>query len=283
MAAARSQAAPRLESLARRIDPAFGWDDLVAPDDTILQLRELCERVRDRKRVIGDWGFGGKLARANGATALFAGPSGTGKTMAAEIVAGELGLELYRIDLAGVVSKYIGETEKNLDRVFAAAETGSAVLLFDEADALFGKRSEVRDAHDRYANLEVAYLLQRLESYDGLAVLTSNLAGNVEEAFARRLAFTIHFPFPELEDRRRIWHIVWPAEAPVGDDVDFDLLAQELRLAGGGIRNAAIAAAFAAAADGGVVRMAHVLHGARREFQKLGRETNLSTLGGRAA
>ncbi len=281
-AVAQAHAAPRLDALARRIHPAFGWDDLVVPDDAGQQLRELCARVRDRRRVHREWGFGRKLARTRGVTALFAGPSGTGKTMAAEVVAGELGLELYRIDLAGVVSKYIGETEKNLDRLFEAAEAGSVVLLFDEADALFGKRSEVRDAHDRYANLEIAYLLQRMDAYDGVALLTSNLAGNVEEAFARRLAFSIHFPFPEVDDRRRIWRGVWPPETPLGDDVDLDLLARELRLAGGGIRNAALAAAFEAASDGGVVRMEHVLHGARREFQKLGRQADLTLLGSAA-
>jgi SpoVK/Ycf46/Vps4 family AAA+-type ATPase len=187
-------------------------------------------------------------------------------------VAGELGLDLWRIDLARVVSKYIGETEKNLDRIFTAAEDANVVLLFDEADALFGKRSAVHDAHDRYANLEVAYLLQKMEEYEGLAVLATNLRDNLDSAFARRLAFTVHFPFPDQASRRQIWGRVWPPQTPLADDIDLELLARELKVSGGSIRNIGLAAAFLAVGDGDRVAMRHVVHAARRECQKLGRQ-----------
>jgi SpoVK/Ycf46/Vps4 family AAA+-type ATPase len=203
--------------------------------------------------------------------ALFAGGSGTGKTMAAEVIARELGLDLYRIDLAGVVSKYIGETEKNLDRIFTAAEDSNAVLFFDEAEALFGKRSEVRDSHDRYANIEIAYLLQKMDSYAGVAILATNLRANLDEAFARRLAFTIHFSFPGVAERRRIWERIWPGATPLSGDLDLDLLAERFTLSGGNIKNIALAAAFLAAEEGGPVSMTHVLHAVRREYLKLGR------------
>src|SRR5207302_6741953 len=199
--------------------------------------QELCARVRHQTRVLHDWAYGRKHARRAGVVALFAGPPGTGKTMAAEIVAGALGLELYRIDLSAVVSKYIGETEKNLERIFRAADQGDAVLLFDEADALFGKRSEVRDARDRYANVEVAYLLQRLETYEGLAVLTTNLRGNIDEAFVRRLDCVLEFPLPEEAERLQIWRRALPAEAPVADDADLAFLARKFKLARGHVRN----------------------------------------------
>jgi SpoVK/Ycf46/Vps4 family AAA+-type ATPase len=221
--------------------------------------------------VLEQWGFGRKHARRAGFTALFVGQPGTGKTMAAEVMAGELGLDLYRIDLSGVVSKYIGETEKNLERVFRAADQGDALLLFDEADALFGKRSEVRDAHDRYANVEVAYLLQRLEAYEGVAILTSNLRGNIDEAFMRRLDFVLEFPMPEEAERLAIWRRALPSEAPLGTDVDLEFLSRKFKLAGGHIRNIALAAAFFAAADGGPIAMRHLVRGTRREHQKLGK------------
>jgi SpoVK/Ycf46/Vps4 family AAA+-type ATPase len=244
----------------------------VLPEDTLSQVREICRRVANRQRVFGDWGFDGKLSLGKGVNALFAGSSGTGKTMTAEIIARELGLDLFKIDLSGVVSKYIGETEKNLERVFAAAEDANAVLFFDEADALFGKRSEVRDAHDRYANVETAYLLQKMEQYEGLAILASNLRSNLDEAFVRRLAFIIHFPFPEEVDRRRIWGSIWPAETPLAPDVDLDFLAAQFKLSGGNIKNVALSAAFLAAADGDDrVRMAHIFQATRREYQKLGK------------
>jgi SpoVK/Ycf46/Vps4 family AAA+-type ATPase len=202
---------------------------------------------------------------------LFAGPSGTGKTMAAEIVAGELGLDLYKIDLSATVSKYIGETEKNLARVFAAAERANAILFFDEADALFGKRSEVRDAHDRYANIEIGYLLQRMEEYDGVAVLATNLRRNMDDAFVRRMHVTVEFPLPDEEDRRRIWDAIWPSATPRHADLDVAALASRFELSGGHIRNIALAAAFLAAADGEVVTLDHVMRATRREYQKIGK------------
>jgi hypothetical protein len=275
-AAAREQSGRRLATLATRIRPRRGWDDLVLPPDSLAQLREVCARVARRDLVLQSWGFERRLSQGFGTAVLFAGPSGTGKTMTAEIVAGELGLDLYRIDLATIVSKYVGETEKNLDRVFEAAQEADAVLLFDEAEALFGKRSEVRDAHDRYANIEVAYLLQRMEAFPGLAILSTNMRQNLDEAFTRRIAFTVHFPFPEVAQRRRIWAGMWPRETPLAADVDFDLLASRFALSGGHIKNVALAAAFLAADDGGVVGMRHLLHGARREFQKQGKSLHIA-------
>jgi SpoVK/Ycf46/Vps4 family AAA+-type ATPase len=267
-AAARAQSGRDLAGLAERVHPKATWTDLVAPPDTIAALREICARVAGRERVLRRWGFDEKLSRGTGVTALLTGPPGTGKTMAAEVVAGELGLDLYRVDLAGVVSKYIGETEKNIERIFSAARRSNAILLFDEADALLGKRSEVRDAHDRYANIEVAYLLQRMESYDGLALLSTNLRNNLDEAFARRLAFTVHFPFPSEADRSRIWRGIWPSRVPLADDVDLDALATRFKLSGGNIKNVALAAAFLADAE---VTMADLLHAVAREYQKLGK------------
>jgi AAA+ superfamily predicted ATPase len=269
--AARAQCGHELAILARRIAPRRRWDDLVLPDDSVAQLREICTRVAVRRRVLHDWGFGQRLSLGKGVTALFAGPSGTGKTLAAEIVAHELGHFLYRIDLSSVVSKYIGETEKNLDRVFNAAHDANAVLLFDEADALFGKRSEVRDSHDRYANLEISYLLQKMEEFEGLAILATNLRQNIDDAFTRRIALTVHFPFPGEAERRRIWDTIWPKALPLAPDVDATRLARELKMSGGSIKNCALAAAYYAAADGGAVTHAHVLRAARREFQKLGK------------
>jgi SpoVK/Ycf46/Vps4 family AAA+-type ATPase len=204
---------------------------------------------------------------------LFAGPSGTGKSLAAEVVAAELLLPLWRVDLSRVVSKYIGETERNLSEIFAAAESSGVMLLFDEADALFGKRSEVNDSHDRYANLEISFLLQRMEVYDGIAVLSTNLLGHVDDAFARRLTATVHFPFPDPALRKRLWEQVWPDEAPVADDLEFDELAEKYELTGGNIRNIAVAAATTAASDGRVIRMVHVVDAIAREFRKLGRST----------
>ena len=272
--AAREQSGHDLATLARKIEPIYTWDDIVLPEDTMAQLREICQWVTHRHRVLGEWGFNRKLSMGKGVTALFAGPSGTGKTMAAEIIANEregLGLELYKIDLAGVVSKYIGETEKNLDRIFTAAENANAIIFFDEADALFGKRSEVRDSHDRYANIEVSYLLQKMEEYDGITILATNLRQNLDESFLRRLAFTVHFPFPDEVSRRRIWAGIWPTEVPLANDVDLDFPAHQFKLSGGNIKNIALAAAFLAAADGGSVMMEHVLQATRREYQKMGK------------
>lgn len=260
-----------LAVLAQKITPRYCWNDLVLPDDTLAQLREICQRVAHRHRVLDEWGFEGKLSLGKGVNALFAGPSGTGKTMAAEVIANTLHLDLYKIDLSGVVSKYIGETEKNLDRIFTAAENANAILFFDEADALFGRRSEVRDAHDRYANIEIAYLLQKMEHYEGIAILATNLRGNLDEAFIRRLAFTVHFPFPDEGDRRRIWTKIWPVATPVANEVDLGFLAHQFTLSGGNIKNIALAAAFLAAEDGGVVTMAHILRATQREYQKMGK------------
>jgi len=278
-AAARAQSGHDLAALACKIEPIYTWDDIVLPDDTLAQLHEICQRVARRHHVLGEWGFDRKLSLGKGVTALFAGPSGTGKTMSAEIIAGELQLDLYKIDLSGVVSKYIGETEKNLDRIFAAAENANAILLFDEADALFGKRSEVRDSHDRYANIEISYLLQKMEEYDGTAILSTNLRHNLDESFVRRLAFTVYFPFPDEESRRRIWAGIWPEQTPLAGDVDLDDLARRFRLSGGNIKNVALAGAYLASADGGTVTMDHLFHATRREYQKMGKALSEAELG----
>ena len=273
-AAARSQCGTELSNLAPKLELRYGWNDLILPPDAAAQLREICSQAEYRAVVYGKWGFDRKLSLGKGLNVLFTGPPGTGKTMAAEVIAHELGLDLYRIDLSQVVSKYIGETEKNLDRIFTAAEDSNAILFFDEADALFGKRSEVRDSHDRYANIEISYLLQKMEEYLGISVLATNLRQNIDDAFVRRLQAIVEFPFPDEEYRRRIWQSVFPKEAPLGDDVRFDLLAHEVRLAGGNIKNMALAAAFYAAANGGQVHLSHLLHAAYREHQKLARSWN---------
>jgi hypothetical protein len=270
-AAARARTSDQLLHLAKKIEPRHSWEDLVLPADPIAHLHEMCDQMRHRPVVLGEWGFDRKLSLGKGLNALFAGPSGTGKTMAAEVIAHDLGLDLYKIDLSTVVSKYIGETEKNMERIFTAARNSNAILFFDEADALFGKRSEVRDAHDRYANVEISYLLQKMEEYDGLVVLTSNLNKNMDEAFVRRMHFTIEFPYPEEDARRRIWAISFPEKAPLAPDVDLGALATRFRLTGGNIRNIALTAAFLAARDGGMIGMEHLLWATRREFQKMGR------------
>ncbi|HSK77787.1 MAG TPA: AAA family ATPase [Thermoanaerobaculia bacterium] len=281
-AACRAQAGLELSRVARKVEPRYGWGDIVLPPDSLEQLREVCGQAEHRHVVFGDWGFGRRMSLGKGLNALFSGAPGTGKTMAAEVIARELGLDLYRIDLSQVISKYIGETEKNLDRVFAAAEGSNAILFFDEADALFGKRSEVRDSHDRYANVEVSYLLQKMEEYQGVAILATNLRQHLDQAFLRRLSFTVHFPSPDEDSRRRIWEGAWPPETPLGDDVDFATLARQFKLAGGNIRNIALAAAFLAAAEGGPVRQAHLLRATRREFQKTGKTISEAEMGGAA-
>ncbi|MBC7910202.1 MAG: ATP-binding protein, partial [Pyrinomonadaceae bacterium] len=222
-------------------------------------------------RVYDEWGFGRRLSLGKGLIALFTGASGTGKTLSAEILAGDLGLDLYSVDLSCVISKYIGETEKNLSRVFDDAQESNAILFFDEADALFGKRSEVKDAHDRYANIEIAFLLQRVEQYEGAIILATNLSNNLDEAFVRRMHFSIEFPFPVERLRQRIWEGIFPAQAPLADDVDYEVLARQFKLSGGNIKNVALAAAFNATEDGGVIRMEHLILALKREFQKLGR------------
>jgi hypothetical protein len=270
-AGARSQNAAGLERLARRIEPRVGWEHLVLPEATLAQLGELTSRARHRDRVLDAWGMGATSSKGRGITGLFAGESGTGKTMSAEVVARDLGLDLYVIDLSTVVDKYIGETEKNLDRIFSEADRVNGVLLFDEADAIFGKRSEVKDSHDRYANVEVAYLLQRMELFDGLAILTTNLRANVDEAFTRRLDAIIDFPVPEEEDRYRLWDRNLRPELPHTDDIDLDFLARSFKLSGGNIRNIVVAAAYLAAAEDRPVAMADLIRGTEREYRKLGR------------
>jgi hypothetical protein len=265
--ACRSQARARLDDLAQRIEPLAAWDDLVLPEAEKALLHDLAAQVVQRGKVYESWGFAEKVTRGLGISALFSGPSGTGKTMAAEVLAHALELDLYRIDLAGVVSKYIGETEKNLRRVFDAAEDSGAILFFDEADALFGKRSEVKDSHDRYANIEVSYLLQRIEAYRGLAVLASNIKTSVDTAFLRRIRFVINFPFPDARQRTEIWRRVFPAKTPT-EGLDPTVLAR-LSIAGGNIRNIALNAAFLAADAGEPVRMTHILRSARSEYAKL--------------
>jgi hypothetical protein len=269
--ACRLHSNQKLATLARKVAPQYGWGDIVLPDDRMAILHEICNHVKYRDRVYGQWGFGQKLALGKGLAVLFAGPSGTGKTMAAGIIAAELGLDLYKIDLSTVISKYIGETEKNLSRIFEEAETSNAILFFDEADALFGKRSEVRDSHDRYANVEVGYLLQRMEEYEGVAILATNFRKNMDDAFVRRLHFTVEFPFPDQDDRYRIWRGIWPKDTPVDQSVDLDLLAERYEMAGGNIKNIAVAAAFLAADDEQIVRMGHVLRATTREYQKIGK------------
>lgn len=270
-AASRAQSWCDLTSLARKIPPKHIWNDIILPNNPLMQLREICNQVKHRRLVYEHWGFENKLSLGKGINVLFSGSPGTGKTMAAEIIANELELELYKIDLSQIVSKYIGETEKNLERVFAAAENANAILLFDEADAIFGKRSEVKDAHDRYANLEVAYLLQKMEEYEGITILTTNLSQNLDAAFTRRIRFIIEFPFPETPYRLQIWENIFPKQTPLSKDVDLKLMAQKFQLAGGEIRNIAVAAAFMAVEDGECITMKHLLQATKREFMKMGR------------
>jgi hypothetical protein len=270
-AGARAQNAAGLERLSRRLEPGVGWDDLVLTSAVEAQLRDLAARARHRDRVLTEWRMRPGGGRGHGVTALFAGDSGTGKTMSAEVIAGALGLDLYVVDLATVVDKYVGETEKNLERIFAEASGVNAVLLFDEADAVFGKRSEVRDAHDRYANIESAYLLQRMETFNGLAILATNLRANIDEAFTRRLDCIIDFPAPTEELRLSLWRASLKPPLPVADDVDFDFLANAFEFTGGNVRSAATSAAYLAAAGDRPVGMAEVIAAVEQEYRKLGR------------
>ncbi len=275
--ACRAQSRPALDNLALRIDPSAGWEDLVLPGQQRGTLLEIAAHVRHRALVYRRWGFAAKASRGLGISALFAGASGTGKTMAAEVLAGVLRLDLYRIDLSSVVSKYIGETEKNLRSVFDEAENGGAILLFDEADALFGKRSDVKDSHDRYANIEVSYLLQRMEAYSGLAILTTNLKNALDTAFMRRIRFVVQFPFPDAEQRAEIWRRIFPPDTPT-EGLDPARLAQ-LTVPGGNIRNIALNAAFLAAEAGEPLGMAHLLSATRGEYAKLERPLTDAEIG----
>jgi ATP-dependent 26S proteasome regulatory subunit len=267
--ACRARAGATISELAQRLTPAAAFDDIVLPADAMALLREIVGQVAHRSVVYEQWGFGAKLTRGRGISALFSGASGTGKTMAAEVLANALRLDLYRIDLSAVVSKYIGETEKNLRRVFDAAEESGAVLFIDEADALFGKRTEIKDSHDRYANVEVSYLLQRMEQYRGLAILATNLKSHIDQAFLRRLRFIVSFPMPGPAERLEIWRRAFPSAAAT-EDLDFEALAR-LDIAGGNIRNISVNASFLAAAEGSRVRMAYVMRAAGREYQKIER------------
>ena len=270
-AGARSQNAAGLERLSRRVRPLVTWDDLVLPEEVAVQLHELASRARYRDLVLDTWGMGRTTLKGRGLTALFAGDSGTGKTMSAEVMANDLGLDLYVIDLSTVIDKYVGETEKNLDRIFTEADRVNGVLLFDEADAVFGKRSDVKDSHDRYANVEVAYLLQRMELFDGVAILTTNLRANLDEAFTRRLDAVVDFPVPDDDGRLNLWEKHLPPDVPRDDDLDLGFLSRQFKFSGGNIRNIALAGAYLAAADGTPLSMAHLIHGTAREYQKLGR------------
>jgi SpoVK/Ycf46/Vps4 family AAA+-type ATPase len=268
--ACRRAARPRMDDLAKRVVSTAEWRDLILPKSQKAVLESIIAQVRNRAKVYEDWGFGPRLQNKGlGVSALFSGPSGVGKSMAGELIGTALDLDVYRVDLSALVSKWVGETEKNLRRVFDAAEDGGVILQFDEADALFGRRSEVKDSHDRHANIEVSYLLQRLEAYSGLCILTTNMRDNIDEAFLRRLRFVIEFRFPSREDRQKIWQRIFPEDVP-RDTLDYEKLAQ-LNITGGSIRNIALSASFLAADRGGSVSMADILHTAHLEYDKVGR------------
>ena len=265
----RQQFGHGLAKLATQVSSELGWDDLILPEKQLTQLGELEKAIRNSSGVLQDWDFASRLPYGRGSPRCFR-TSGTGKTMAAGILANELGLDLYKIDLSRVVSKYIGETEKNLDRIFQQAEDANAMLFFDEADALFGKRSAIKDAHDRYANIEVAYLLQKMEERLGVTILATNLKTNMDEAFTRRIRYSIDFPMPEFAQRLEIWKGSLPTKLRLADDVDLTLLAKRLRVSGGSIMNVCVGAASLAYEPGGEIAMRHFLHAAKRELQKLG-------------
>ena len=269
--AARLYSSHHLNNLATKIQPRYQWEDIVLPEDGIASLRELTNTIRWRSVVLDDWGVGKRLMPYAGVSALFAGPPGTGKTLAAQVIASELKMDLFKIDLSTVVSKYIGETEKNLERIFSQAKNSNAILFFDEADSIFGKRSEVKDAHDRYANIEVGYLLQRMETYDGVVILATNLRSNMDDAFTRRIQFIIEFPFPDEKERQRIWEVLFPPEVPKSEDINLEELGNRFKLTGGSIRNVIINASFLAASQNESVSNRHLVHAIRREMQKMGR------------
>ncbi len=267
----RNESREILNNMARKIQPKYSWDDIILPPDLYEQLREIYGCVQHNYKVYSDWGFDKKLSLGKGLHVLFSGPSGTGKTMAAEILAHELQLDLYKIDLSQVVSKYIGETEKNLDRIFKEGQASNSILFFDEADAIFGKRSEVKDAHDRYANIEISYLLQKMDEYEGMVILATNLRKNIDEAFSRRMHFALEFPVPEEPYRNRIWNNIFPPEAPLDNDIKFDFIARQFRITGGNIKNIALNAAFLAAQNGNTINMYNLIRATKREYQKMGK------------
>ncbi len=269
--AARDQSVGEIGKLAKKVQPKFSWEDLILSETTYTRIMEIAAAVRNQQRVYHEWGMANRVNNANGLMVLFAGPSGTGKTMTASVIAKELGIDLYRIDLAGIVSKYIGETEKNLDRIFNAACNANSILFFDEADALFGKRSEVKDAHDRYANIETAYLLQKMEEHEGLVILATNLSKNMDQAFSRRMHYVVEFPKPDAVQRERLWQKIFPEEAPLSDNVDFGFLSRQFPLTGGDIKNVALDAAFLAAQNGQLLTMPSLIQAMSRQMIKQGK------------
>jgi replication-associated recombination protein RarA len=266
--AARAQSEQSFGNLATKVETIHDWEDLVLPPNTLKQVKEVAAAAKYCHVVYTDWGFGRRIASGKGLKVLFSGASGTGKTMTAGVIAKDLGLDMYKIDLSGIVSKYIGETEKNLDRIFRTARAGNAILFFDEADALFGRRSEVKDAHDRYANVEVAYLLMKLEEHEGLVILASNLSENIDEAFSRRMHYVVEFPLPDETYRESLWRSMFPPETPLGENVDFPFLAHQFPISGGDIRNVALDAAFLAAQNGQVVTMKELVNAMARQMSK---------------
>ncbi len=277
-AGCRKESSQGLSHLATKVAPRYVWADLVLPEETKSILHSVCTQVRHQHQVFSQWGFAKKLAYGRGLSVMFSGSPGTGKTMAAQVMANDLQLDLYKIDLSGVVSKYIGETEKNLNRIFNEAEKSNAILFFDEADALFGKRTEVTDAHDRYANIEVSFLLQKIEEHNGIVILATNFRNNMDDAFVRRIRFIAEFPFPDQASRLKIWQKGLPAEAPLQENVDFDWLAGKIKVSGGSIKNIVLNAAFYAAEDEAPIDMKHMLKSSRLEFQKLGKLWDRKTM-----
>jgi SpoVK/Ycf46/Vps4 family AAA+-type ATPase len=269
----------RLGTKSKRLSPKSGWEDLVLPGAQIQKLRHACNHIQYKHTVYGSWGFERKLSYGTGVSLLFAGPPGTGKTMAAEIVANELDMEIYKIDLSQIISKYIGETEKNLREIFDEAESSYAILFFDEADALFGKRSEVKDSHDKNANTEVAFLLQKMEEYRGISILATNYLQNIDEAFLRRINYVIRFSFPDEEQRKEIWQGIFPKQTPLEPELDYDFLARKLPMAGGSIKNIALTSAFLASGDSGAVGMKHILKAYQYELDKTNRTISRDELG----
>lgn len=265
------QSTEKITKYTKKIKPHYSWDDLVLPADKLNHLKEICNLIKNKHTVYYKWGFDAKLALGRGVNMLFSGPSGTGKTMTADIMASELKLDLYKTDLSCLVSKYIGETEKNLSKIFSETSSGSAILFFDEADALFGKRSEVKDAHDRYANIEINYLLQKIEEHEGVVILSTNFSNNMDEAFLRRMHALVEFPFPDEKHRELIWRKIFPSEAPLSQEIDFQFLAQKINVAGGNIKNMALAGAFLAANEGSEIKMCHLINAVKREYQKMGK------------
>jgi AAA+ superfamily predicted ATPase len=273
------QSVSKISTLAHRVTPVYRWDDIVLPPNKKSQLKEILNHIKHRNTVYLDWGFEQKLSLGKGLNILFAGESGTGKTMAAEIIANELQLDLFKIDLSSIVSKYIGETEKNIDRIFKEAEAGNAVLFFDEADAIFGKRSEIKDSHDRYSNIEVNYLLQKLEDHREIVILASNLVRNIDSAFVRRMQFWIEFPFPEEQNRLNIWKNMFPEKAPRSADIDFEFLARQFNITGGAIKNIVLTGAFLAAEEASPISLRHLIMAIKREYEKMGRPILRSDFG----